>query len=218
MRIMSSLVGILLGCCLIAGAAVAQQNSGFLKDNYSKLQDAQSPSGAKVKRWLAPALTPGKYEAVLIDKTVLYPEPKGAPQVSVATLKEIATYLDEALRRELTGVLKLAAEPGPKTLHIKPAITGAAAKDQGFKPYEVLPIAFVFSTVKKASGGTTKEAFLAVEYEVWDVETNQLVGAGVRQGTGQALKNPSDSVTLANVKPVIDAWAKDVRMFFQTKP
>lgn len=218
MRIMSSIVGFLAGFFLIAASAVAQQNSGFLGDNYSKLQDAQSPSGARVKRWLAPVLAPGKYDAVVIDNTVLYPEPKGAPQVSVTTLKEIAAYLDEALRRELTGVTKLATEPGPKTLRIKPAITGAAAKNQGFKPYDVLPIAFVFSTVKKAAGGATKEAFLAVEYEVWDVETNQLVGVGVRQGTGQALKNPTDSVTLANVKPVIDAWAKDVRMFFQSKP
>jgi len=217
MSMLSRVLGVFAGACLLVGAVAAQQNSGFLGDNYSKLQDAQSPSGATVKRWLASGVTPGKYEAVLLDKTVLYPEPKGAPQVSVATLREIAAYLDEALRREFTGVLKLATEPGPKTLRIKPAITGAAAKDRGFKPYEVLPVAFVFSVAKKASGGTAKEASLAVEYELWDVETNQLVGVGLRQGTGQALKNPTDSVTLANVKPLIDAWAKDARMFFPLK-
>lgn len=215
MRSMSGLTGILVGICLFAGAAIAQQNSGFLGDNYSKLQDAQSPSGAKVKRWMAPGVTPGQYEAVLLEKTVLYPETKGTDQVSAATLNEITAYLDEALRRELTGVIKLAAQPGPKTLRFKPAITAVASQDQGLKPYQVIPIALVFTMAKRTSGTAAKQASLSLEYEVRDAQTNDLVGAGMRQGT-EPLKNPADRVTLAIVKPVIDGWAKDARAFIES--
>src|SRR5687767_13463874 len=60
MRILSWTFAVFAGICLFAGAAAAQ-NSGFLGDSYSKLGDAQSPSGQKVKRWLSPTMAAGKY-------------------------------------------------------------------------------------------------------------------------------------------------------------
>jgi len=60
-------MGILAAICLFTGAVDAQQNSRFPGDSHSKLQDAQSPSGAKVKRWTAPTFTPGRYKAVLLE-------------------------------------------------------------------------------------------------------------------------------------------------------
>lgn len=78
-------------------------------------------------------------------------------------MKDITAYLDQALRRELSGVVELENVPDPGTLRMKPAITAAAAKDQGLQPYEVIPIAFIFSQAKKASETRAKEAALAVE-------------------------------------------------------
>lgn len=204
-------VCISVGSLLLLGAAAVPQNSGFLGTAYSKLADAQSPSGQKVKRWIAPTVTPDKFELVLLEKTVLYPAPRGTDQVSVATLNEISAYLDEALRRELSGVVKLATEPGPKTLRFKPAITAAAAKDLGLKPYQYLPVAFVLT-----AGKTSKGAALAVEYEVQDADTNEVVGAGMREGSGLELKSANEKLTLAHFKPVIDSWAKDLRAFVET--
>lgn len=217
MRILSWVMSVFTGVGLLAGAAVAQENSGYLGNNYSKLEDAISPSGQKARRWLAPDMTPGKYDKVLLEKTVLYPEPHGTDQVSMATLKEITAYLDEALRRELGGAIQLVTEPGPKTLRIKPAITAAAAKDQGLKPRELIPVALLFAAAKKAAGKRAKEATISVEYEARDAQTNELVAAGMREGTGRKLERPTDRVTLADFRPVIDGWAKDARMFFQPK-
>jgi len=218
MRMLSWVMSVFTGVGLLAGAAVAQENSGYLGNNYSKLEDATTPSGQKARRWLAPGMTPGKYDKVLLEKTVLYPEPHGTDQVSMATLKDITAYLDEALRRELGGAIQLVTQPGPKTLRIKPAITAAAAKDQGLKPRELIPVALLFAAAKKAAGKRAKEATISVEYELRDAETNDLVGAGMREGTGRKLENPTDRVTVADFKPVIDGWAKDARMFFQPKP
>lgn len=211
MRILSWAMGMLAGFCLLVGAVVAQPNSGFLGNAYSKLTDAQSPSGQRVKRWLAPEVTPGKYELLLLEKTIFYPEPRSTDQVSAATLNEINAYLDEALRRELTGVVQLATEPGPKTLRFRPAITAAAAKNLGLKPYQLLPIAFIVT-----GGKTSTAASLALEYEVQDADTNQVVGAGMREGTGVELKSPTEKLTLAHFKPVIDGWAKDIRAFIES--
>ena len=136
--------------------------------------------------------------------------------MSAATPNEITAYLDEALRRELSSAVKIVTQPGPKTLRLKPAITAVASKDQGLKPYQVIPVAFVFTMAKKAGGSAAKEASLSVEFEVRDAQTNDLVGAGMRQGA-EPLKNPTDKVTLAIVKPVTDGWAKDARMFFQAQ-
>ena len=218
MRMLSWVMSVFTGVGLLAGAAVAQENSGYLGNTYSKLEDATTPSGQKARRWLAPDMTPGKYDKVLLEKTVLYPEPHGTDQVSMATLKEITAYLDEALRRELGGAIQLVTQPGPKTLRIKPAITAAAAQDQGLKPRELIPVALLFAAAKKAAGKRAKEATISVEYELRDAQTNDLVGAGMREGTGRKLENPTDRVTVADFKPVIDGWAKDARMFFQPKP
>ncbi|MCC7080921.1 MAG: DUF3313 domain-containing protein [Burkholderiales bacterium] len=193
-----------------AGPVAAQSTSGFLGDSYAKLADAQSPSGRTVKRWLDPAVASGKFEFLLVDKTVFYPEPRSTEQLSAATLAQIRAYLDDALRRELTGLVKLASEPGPRTLRLRPAITAAAAKDLGLKPYQYLPIAFVLTAGKTSHGAT-----LAVEYELQDTETNQVVGAGMRQGTGLELKSAQEKLTVAHFKPIIDEWAKDLRAFVE---
>jgi hypothetical protein len=116
--------------------------------------------------------------------------------------------MDEALRREFGGVVKLASEPGPKTLRFRPAITAAAVKGEALKPYQYIPMAFV---VAKASGKDTKEAKLAVEFDAQDVETSQVVAAGAREGTGVELKSANEKLTVAHFKPLIDTWAKDLR-------
>lgn len=212
MRVFSSIVAVLAGACMLAGSAVAQ-DSGFLGDAYAKLQDVQSPSGQKVKRWVSPALTPAKYPLLLLDKTVFHPPPEPTDQVSATTLNEISAYLDEALRRELAGVVQLATGPGPTTLRLRPAITAAAAKALGLKPYQYIPIAFIFT---KATGSEAKGASLAVEYEVQDAATSEVLAAGMRSGTGPQLASPTAKLTLADFKPIIDVWAKDAGAFVES--
>jgi hypothetical protein len=76
--------------------------SGFLGSGYSKLKEAESPSGLKVKRWIAPEMKAGSYEFLLLEPNIFYPQPRSTEQVSEQTLKEINAYFDEAARRELT--------------------------------------------------------------------------------------------------------------------
>ncbi|HEX6733286.1 MAG TPA: DUF3313 domain-containing protein [Azonexus sp.] len=202
---------------LVAGQVGAEErkplgaHSGFMSEaTYASLQEFQSPSGLKVRRWIAPGAMLGQYEAVLLEPSVFYPVPQSTDQLSMATLKQIVAYLDEALRRELQGVIRLADEPGPKTLRFRPAITAVAARNEGLKAYQLIPVAFILTR-----GQTTKRAALAVEYEVLDTATNQLVAAGMRLGEGKELKTMKDTLTLEQMKPAIDAWARDARTFLE---
>jgi hypothetical protein len=203
--------GVCAGLLLFAGVAVAQDhptNSGFLGDAYPKLLEVKSPSKQKVKRWLAPEVVAANYDSLMLQPTVLYPEPQGTEQASMATLNEIRAYMDVALKRELADVITLVNELGPRTLKLRPAITAAAAKDMGLKPYQYMPIAFVVTL-----GQTTKKATLAVEYEVQDSSTGKVIGAGMRESAGQDIKSMNEKLTLENVKPAVDVWAKDARAF-----
>lgn len=200
----------LAGPVAAQGSATKFKPSGFLGNSYSLLQDAQSPSGQAVRRWVAPEVKSGAYESVLIEPNVFYPQPKSTQQVSAQTLADINAYFNEAVKRELTGLYKFASEPGPKTLRLRTAITSVAAKDMGLKPWQLLPIAFI------ATGGkTSSDASLAAEYEVQDTDTGKVVAVGMREGVGVQLKSATAPLTLADVKPVIDAWAKDLRAFIE---
>ena len=216
MRILPRLTTMTLATLLLAGSAIADDkkdlgaNSGFLGEAaYSKMQEVKSATGLPAKRWIAPGVSVSQYEAVVLDKTVFYPAPKPNEQLSLITLNRISDYLDEALRRELDGVIRLASEPGPKTLRMRPAITAAAALNEGLKAYQLIPVAFVLTR-----GQTTKRAALAVEYEFIDTESGNVVAVGMRLGEGAELKSMKDTLTLEQMKPAIDAWAKDARAFF----
>jgi hypothetical protein len=205
-----------LATLLLAGPATAGDkkemgaNSGFLGEaSYSKMQEVKSASGLPAKRWIAPDVSVAQYEAIVLDKTVFFPAPQPTDQLSMITLNRISEYLDQALRRELGGVIRLASEPGPKTLRLRPAITAAAAMNEGLKAYQLIPVAFILTR-----GQTTKKAALAVEYEFIDTESGNVVAVGMRLGEGAELKSMKDTLTLEQMKPAIDAWAKDARAFF----
>ena len=199
---------------MIAGLAVAAEgdtvNSGFLGDSYSRLEDARSPSGQKVRRWISPDLGSGGYDALLLEKTVLWPEPRDSAQLSVATLNEIAAYLDAALARELGAVLTLTPVAGSRTLRFRPAITAVAGKDMGFKAYQLLPIAFIATL-----GRTTKKATLSVEYQILDAESGEVLAAGMREDAGEDIGSVEDRLTLSSVRPAIELWARDARAFVE---
>lgn len=216
MRINRWVIAVSASIFLLAGPVVAQDSttkfkpSGFLGSAYSQMTETQSPSGQTVKRWIAPEIKPGAYDSIVIEPNVFYPQPQSTQQVSAKTLKDINAYFNEAVKRELTGLFKFASEPGPKTLRLKTAITSVAAKDMGLKPWQLLPIAFI------ATGGkTSSDASLAAEYEVQDTDTGKVVAVGMRQGTGIQLKSATAPLTVADVKPVIDTWAKDMRAFVE---
>lgn len=215
----TALLPSLLCCALLGlgGCASSQvdpgQYSGFLKD-YSRLAPAKSATGAPVMRWIDPDVKPEQYTQVYIEPSQFYPTPQPTAVVSPQVLQSISRYYDAALKRELGKGFQLAQSPGPGTLIVRPAITAVATKAEGFKPYEILPIALVASAVNTAAGGRDQDVEIATEAAFLDGGNQKVVAQVVRKGAGKSLENDKTQLTLDDVKPVLDGWAADLRLSY----
>ena len=189
------------------------QYSGFLKD-YSRLQEAKSPSGDPVMRWIDPKVNINQYSQVFIEPSQFYPKPQPTAVISQQTLQEITRYFNEALRRELGSVMPLAKGPGPGVIVVRPAITAVSTSNEGLKPYEVIPIALISAGVNTAMGGRDQDVDVGVEAAFLDGASQKVLAQVVRKGAGQELENDTQKLTLNDVKPVLDGWAKDMRASF----
>ncbi|WP_457787725.1 DUF3313 domain-containing protein [Pseudomonas sp. PL-6] len=187
-----------------------EQYSGFLQD-YSRLSEQQSPSGAKVARWIDPDLQIARYNQLFLEPSQFYPQPQPSARLSQETLHGITRYFDTALRRELSKVMPLTDSPTAGTLVLRPAITAVSASTEGLKPYEVIPIALVVAAASTAAGTRDQQVEIAVEAAVIDAQNSRVVAQVVRKGSGLDLENDEQVISLDNVKPVIDVWANDMR-------
>ncbi|HSC83817.1 MAG TPA: DUF3313 domain-containing protein [Pseudomonas sp.] len=203
--------GLLLGGCA-SKTTQPEQYSGFLGD-YSQLKPATSASGAPVLRWVAPGMDLRNYASVVVEKPVFYPTPKASDQVNQATLDQIATYLQQAMRRELQGRMTVLDQANADSLVLRSAITAVDVSAQGLKPYEVIPIALVVAAATTAAGTRDHDTEIYVEMEALDARTSQPVAKVVRKGTGLELENDSTKLSLDALKPVLNTWAIDARNF-----
>lgn len=209
-------------CCAIlglGGCASSQvdpsQYSGYLKD-YSRLKPAESATGAPVMRWIDPDAKLSKYTQVYIEPSQFYPRPQPTAVISAQTLQSITRYFDTALQRELDKNLRVVNGPGPDTLIVRPAITAVSTSTQGLKPYEVVPLALVAAAVNTAAGGRDQNVAIATEAAFLDADTHKVLAQVVRKGSGTPLENEKTQLTLDAVKPVLDGWAKDLRLSYET--
>lgn len=189
------------------------QYSGFLPD-YKILEEKESPSGAKVARWVDPSMNLGHYSSVYIEPSQFYPRPQPTSQISQATLNEITQYYDTALRRELGAVVKISDTPTADSVIMRPAITGVTTSNEGLQPYEVIPIALVVAATSTAIGARDQVVEIATEAMFLDGGNSKLLAEVVRKGAGTNLENKETALTVQNIKPVIDGWAKDLRLAY----
>jgi hypothetical protein len=199
---------LLFGCA--AKPVEKNEYSGFLKD-YSKLQLATTPSGTPVMRFISPELGKGNYDKIYLEQPVLFlgKDQKPTSQVSKETMDEIVQYLGNAQKSLLQRKLALATSPGPRTLHVRTAITAVRSDKEGLKPYEVIPVALVFAAVTTASGARDQTTEIYIEGEATDSLTGEVMAEFVRKDAGPELENDSVKVTLKDMQPLLDKWTNE---------
>ncbi|QTN48076.1 DUF3313 domain-containing protein [Ectopseudomonas mendocina] len=206
------LAGLLLSGCA-SQTTQPTQFSGYLAD-YSQLQPATSATGAPVLRWISPQFRSERYTSVYVEQPSFYPEPMPSHQVSAQTLEQARDYLHQALLRELKdGRLKLVDTPSMDSLVLRSAITGVNVSTKGIKAYEVIPVALVIAAASTAAGTRDRDTEIFIELEALDARTSEPVLRVVRKGHGLTLANSSTQLTLDDLKPVLDVWARDARDF-----
>ncbi|MBC9251915.1 hypothetical protein A9179_16715 [Pseudomonas alcaligenes] len=204
-------LGLLLAACS-SQTTKPEQYSGFLGD-YSQLQPATSASGVPVMRWVKPGLNLQDYPSILVEKPIFYPKPQPGEQVSQKALDDIAIYLQQAMKRELAGRARIVNQADQDTLVLRTAITAVDVSAEGLKPYEVIPIALVVAAASTAAGTRDRSSEIYVEMEGLDARTSQPVLKVVRKGHGLDLENQSTQLTVNDLRPALESWAKDARNF-----
>ncbi|WP_090380084.1 DUF3313 domain-containing protein [Pseudomonas anguilliseptica] len=134
-------------------------------------------------------------------------------QVSQKTLDEIASYLQQAMQLELAGQYRVVQQADQDTLVLRSAISAVNLSAEGLKVYEVIPIALVAAAVSTAAGTRDLNTNIYVELEAIDGRNSQPMARVVRKGHGLQLENDSTQLTLKDIKPALDVWAKDARNF-----
>lgn len=204
---------ILLIACTSTTAG-KQDYSGFLSD-YSQLQKVKLADGTPTMRWVSPSLKGSSYRKVFIDPVVVYPAPKSTAEVSAQLITDAAAYLEQALALQLRGAgMEVVDAPEPGTLRLRAAITTVETKAEDFKAYEIIPIAAIIAGVSAATGSRDRNVEAFVEVEVTDISTNEVMARAVKKGISEEkLPNDKTKASMDQLKPTLDAWAKDAGSF-----
>ncbi|NYT85394.1 DUF3313 domain-containing protein [Pollutimonas harenae] len=211
---------------LVAGCATTSipEESGFLPD-YSRLQQESIPGGGARLVYVNPAFTPDRYTAVKLDPVVYYPKPQPTDGVSNETLTQVRKALDQSLRKKLGQKIRLVDQAGPGVAHVRLAITAVGSETRSLKAYQFIPVALAVTGAKAvAQGGLPNDATIAIESQVTDSKSGELLYASVRGGTGERVVSASQGkggVQLSSLQPLIDAWttaaANQVQKYIKAK-
>ena len=206
----AALGGLMAMLCLTSAGAIAAVDevtkvSGYLgPEIYALLEEVETKSGDKVKRWVGPKLSFANYKKVLIEEVILYPEPEPGPQVSRETLDAVRAYLTMKLREKVDAVLNVVSEPGPEVLRMQLAITGVEVTTEGMKVYEIMPVAAVFGGLKALTGTRDREVLVFLEGKMSDSETGEIVGAVVRRLEGEKLEGTKEQLRMEHLQGNLD--------------
>lgn len=187
-------------------ALAGETDSGFLSD-YSQLEVKKDALGVERRVWISPRLTRKAYHKALLEPVGYFPEPEPSEKVSMGTLDSIRHYIDGSVRKALAGVVPLADNPGPGVLRVRTAITAAEIEDMKLKPYQLLPVALVFTAAKEASGSAHRAVRLFVETEITDSVSGEPLARSVREAQGLEVES-GEALSLQIVKPRIDKWVE----------
>jgi hypothetical protein len=199
--------------------------SGFLPDSdYSKLEKGSAPGGGKRYAYISDQFKPFNYNALIIEHLQFYPEPQPTDAVSMDTLNQIRSYIDDSVRTKFGQKVRLVDQPGPGVARLKLGITAVGEERRALKPYQYLPIGLAITgAVALAQGGLPHDTQVAFETEVTDSVSKQPLLVSVRGGTGErATKDEGQHVvTMNELKPLIDKWtdaaAEDATNYIKAK-
>ena len=197
-----------LALATVTGTTADAADSGFLKD-YSKLHAAKDSNGVERRMWVDASANRKNYRSLILEPVVFYPTPEATDQFPLQTLNEIRDYLDQTLRKAVGATIPLTDKPGPGVMRLRAAIT-AASVDKSLKPYQMVPVALVFTAAKHTTGKAEYDVVLAAEWEATDSASGKLLGELVRTVQGVTVKG-DQPVTLAMAKQQIDQWGEVLR-------
>ena len=205
---------------LPATSAFAADGSGFLAD-YSQLKTVKDAQGVERLLWVKDGVNFQNYDKILVEPIGFYPQPQPSKEVSLGALNDIKNYLDKLIPSIFgdSGV-PVTTQPGSGVMRLRMAIT-ASSVDKGLQPYQLIPVALIYTAASRAAGTANYDAKLMVESELLDSATGEPLARIVRTAKKLEVKS-GEQLTLKLAKPQLDAWAaalaEEVKLRRKPKP
>jgi hypothetical protein len=195
----------LSGGCAETQRAKTVKESGFLGD-YSRLQPGAGEEA--LLRYRNPAADLKTYDKVVIAPVQIF-KPQDASEAEVADLQKLAGNFNAYLARELSKDYQIVQAPGPGTLMIEAAITGAEKSGRTMDLVSsVVPVGMVVSAGKDfTTGKPTGAGEISAEMRITDAATGQVVAEAVDRRVGG--KDPSGMFNEWNdADKAMEYWAR----------
>lgn len=204
-----------LALLALTGCATTEQTrsvepSGFLKD-YDGL--GKGRGGQALLLYIDPGADFSRYDRVLIDPVTIWAREgsdlEGAPREE---LQQLADALETMLRTQLALDFDVAAQPEPRTMRIRTAITEAQKSKVVLDIVStILPPARITGALGRLATGTY--AFVgraAIEVEILDaVSGDRLIAAADERSGRKTLRGSTDA--WSDVHEAFEYWADAVR-------
>ncbi|HXG80249.1 MAG TPA: DUF3313 domain-containing protein [Sphingomicrobium sp.] len=174
----------------------------------------QDKEGSESWTYMEPGLDLSKYRKVIVERAFVYDGPDAQfDGIEPAERAKIAEIFTTALGSELAGPFPAPAKAGADTLRLRVTILGAKKTKGGVATATRLTtFGLATNAVKSAAGkpGTMTGSVLFA-LEAFDGKTGELVAAGVRRRSPDALDITATLSTTDTVKAVARDFAENIR-------
>ena len=215
-RVMLAILAMMIGCFLITGAGWAAEEemskAGFLQD-YSLLTRAD-PMKAVNWVYINEKADVSTYNKILLDDVVFFlSEDADYKGFEANELADLGEAFQQAVVLNLSGAYEFTDTPGPGVLRIRLAITNLVPSNSVTGTVTtIVPVGLVISSVKKAATGShIGMGKVAMEGEIIDAHTNEILGAVIDSKTGKKYKVKKGASKWGHAIDIFNTWGKNIR-------
>jgi len=215
-KLISTILVMTIGFCFITGPVWAAKEempkSGFLQD-YSLLTPDDP---LKAVRWvyINEKKDYSTYNKIMLDDVVFFiskdADYKG---FEAQELVDLAEAFKQAVIMNLTGAYEFTDTPGPGVMRIRMAITNLTPSNSVTGTVStIVPVGLAVSTVKKAvTGSHIGMGKVAIEGEMIDAQTHEILGATIDSKTGKKYKIAKGASKWGHAIDIFNTWAQNIR-------
>ncbi len=201
----------LSGC---GGSQGLAKPSGFLP-NYSLLKQVpNTPSGTQVYTYSDPSFTPGNYNAVMVMPVSLY-ETATQNGVTAQQIQNAQANIQNGIIQLVSQKALVVTQPGLGVAKLSVAITGAQVQEEGFKPWNVIPISAAIKLTTMATGTDSKTPMLVVELKFEDSTTGKLLRETVATISGNSFRGQVN--TAQEFQQLAQTWVQEALQYSATQ-
>ena len=216
-KIMVTILVMMIGFCFITGPIWAAEKemtkSGFLQD-YSLLTPDDP---MKMVNWLYTneKVDIGPYNKIMLDDLVFFISKDADYKGFEANeLAELGEAFQKAMIMNLSGVYEFTDTPGPGVMRLRMAVTNLVPSNSvAGTVTTIIPVGLALSHVKKAvTGSHIGMGEVAIESELLDSQTNEILAAVIDSKTGAKYKVGKSTSKWGHAIDIFNTYGQTVRM------